>query len=51
MIDWFEKIDSYYNSTPRLWDIEWVRNAVKMNKITLEEFELITGEKYSNYTN
>ena len=46
MIDWFEKIDSYYNSTPRLWDIEWVRDAVKMNKITPEEFLQITGKEY-----
>lgn len=46
MIDWFEKINSYYNSTPRLWDIEWVGDAVKMNKITPEEFLQITGEEY-----
>lgn len=46
-MDWFERINTYYNSTPRLWDIEWVKNAVKMGKITAEEFETITGEVYT----
>lgn len=43
MIDWFEKIKSYYDSG--FWSIEWVRNAVEKGKITAEEFEIITGEK------
>ena len=43
MIDWFEKIDSYYNSG--FWSIDWVRNAVEKGKITAKEFEIITGEK------
>jgi hypothetical protein len=46
-MDWFERINTYYNSTPRLWDIEWVRDAVKMNKITPEQFEIITGTIYT----
>jgi hypothetical protein len=40
---WFEKIKGYY---PAFWNIEMVRNAVKKGKITAEEFEEITGEKY-----
>lgn len=44
MIDWFDKIKSYYDSG--LWSIEWVRNAVEKKKITAEQFEIITGEKY-----
>ena len=43
-MDWFEKIKSYYDSG--FWNIEWVRNAAKMNKITPEEFLQITGEEY-----
>ena len=43
-MDWFDKIKSYYDS--RFWSIEWVKNAVKMGKITTGEFELITGEVY-----
>lgn len=43
---WFEKINSYYNSVPRLWEIEWVRDAVKMGKITESEFLEITGIYY-----
>lgn len=43
-MDWFEKIKAYYDSG--FWSIEWVRNAVKMNKITPEEFLQITGEEY-----
>lgn len=46
MNNWFEKINNYYNSIPRLWEIEWVKNAVKMGKITPEEFLEITGEEY-----
>ena len=44
MIDWFEKIKSYYDSG--FWSIEWVRNAVEKGKITAEEFKIITREKY-----
>ena len=48
-MSWFDKIKSYYDSG--FWSIEWVRNAVVKDKITAKEFEIITGEKYSNYTN
>jgi hypothetical protein len=41
----FEKVKRYYDL--ELWDIEKVRAAVD-KWITEEEFELITGEKYSN---
>ena len=44
MIDWFEKIKSYYDSG--FWSIDWVWNAVEKGRITAEEFEIITGEKY-----
>lgn len=42
-MSWFEKIKLWY---PELWNIEWVRNAVDKGKITIKEFEIITGEKY-----
>ena len=46
----YEKIKNYYNTIgidgKRIWNINMVKNAVVMNKITLEEFEIITGEKY-----
>lgn len=42
-MNWFENIKKWY---PELWDIERVRNAVEKGKITTEEFEIITGEKY-----
>lgn len=41
---WFDKIKSYYESG--LWNIEWVKNAVVMGKITTIEFEAITGQIY-----
>lgn len=39
----FEKIKEYYDK--KYWTKEMVKNAVKMKKITEEEFEEITGEK------
>lgn len=44
MIDWFEKIKTYYDSG--FWSIEWVRNAVEKKKITAGEFLQITGKEY-----
>ena len=38
----FEKIKCYYDNG--LWTKEMVQNAVKMNKITEEEYELIIKE-------
>lgn len=44
----FEKVQSYYDRG--LWGIFRVRNAVVKGWITAEEFEIITGEKYSLLT-
>ena len=40
----YNKVKSYYDNG--LWPINRVYNAVVKNWITVEEFELITGEKY-----
>lgn len=44
MSNWFEKIKDFYER--ELWTKEMVRNAVIKGKITADEYELITGEKY-----
>lgn len=44
MSNWFEKIKDFYERG--LWTKEMVRNAVIKGKITADEYELITGEKY-----
>lgn len=41
---WFEKIKRYYDSGA--WNKTMVRNAVVKGKITQEEYEIITGDKY-----
>lgn len=41
---WFEKIKRYYDSGA--WNKTMVRNAVVKGKITQEEYEAITGDKY-----
>lgn len=41
---WFEKIKRYYDSGA--WNKTMVRNAVVKGKITQEEYETITGDKY-----
>lgn len=41
---WFEKIKRYYDAG--VWNRQMVKNAVKKGKITAEEYETITGEKY-----
>lgn len=40
----FDKIRDYY--TRRLWTKEMVKDAVKMGKITEEEYKSITDEGY-----
>lgn len=40
----YTKINYYYEK--KYWSKEMVGNAVKMNKITAEEYEQITGEVY-----
>ena len=40
----FEKVKSYYEHG--LWNISRVRNAVVHGWITVEEFEIITGQVY-----
>lgn len=41
MLD-LKKIKDYYDR--KLWTKEMVKNAVKMNKITEEQYKEITGE-------
>lgn len=41
---WYQKIKDYYDK--KLWNIEMVKNAVVKGKITADEYEIITGEKY-----
>jgi len=43
---WYQKIKEYYDKG--LWNITMVRNAVIKGKITEEEYEQITGEKYES---
>lgn len=40
----FEKVKRFY--TLKVWNETRVRNAVKMNRITEEEFTEITGKDY-----
>ncbi len=42
---WFHKIKRYYEIGA--WSKAMVRNAVLKGKITADEFETITGEKYT----
>ena len=47
----FDKVKKYYSTFyngHRMWDEERVSNAVVKNLITREEFEEITGKKYSD---
>lgn len=52
MINWFEKINYYYNTkTPdgeRLWIIDQVKVGVEKGKITPEQFKEITSQDYIN---
>lgn len=41
----YEKVLRWYRMG--MWNIDRVRNAVKMDWITEEEFEEITGKKYN----
>lgn len=40
----YEKVKRFYSM--KMWDIQRVKNAVKMNWITEEEYKEITGEEY-----
>ena len=42
----FEKVKRYYSV--KAWNLSRVKNAVKMNWITPEEFEEITGKTYTS---
>ena len=42
----FEKVKRYYDFG--LWNKVMVKNAVKKDWITAEEYQLITGEPYEN---
>lgn len=44
MSEKFEMIKKYYDNG--LWNKARVRNMVKINAITKEEYKLITGEDY-----
>lgn len=49
MINWFKEVNYFYNTKingERLWDINRVKDAVRLNKIKIEEFKKITGEDY-----
>lgn len=41
----YEKVKRYYSL--KMWNESRVKNAVKMNWITEEEFQEITGKAYS----
>ena len=41
----FEKVKRYFSM--KMWNESRVKNAVKMNWITQEEFKEITGKDYS----
>jgi uncharacterized XkdX family phage protein len=43
-MDWFTRIKNYYDAG--LWSIEWLKNAVVMDKITEAQFKDITGQDY-----
>lgn len=42
---WFEKVKGYYNSGA--WTASMVADAVSKGKISSQEYETITGQKYS----
>jgi hypothetical protein len=42
----FDAINGWYKSTPKLWTIEMVGDAVKCGNITTEQYKEITGEDY-----
>mgnify|MGYP001282453704 CR=1 FL=1 len=44
-MDWFERIKMYYEMG--FWDINRVKDAVKMGKITAEQFKEITEQAYA----
>lgn len=44
-MNWLERIKFYYEMG--LWDINRVKDAVKMGKITAEQFKEITEQAYA----
>ena len=44
----FDKINHWYNSTPRMWTKRQVHDAVIKGKITPEEYYEITGEPFED---
>lgn len=44
MLNWFVMIKRFYDK--KFWTKEMVRDAVKAEKITAEEYKQITGENY-----
>lgn len=46
----YDEINHFYNTKmhtgERLWDINRVKDAVRLNKIIEEQFKQITGEDY-----
>lgn len=47
---WFDRINRFYNTISpvtgeRLWTIEMVQDAVRMNRITPKEYFIITQDK------
>lgn len=52
MFNWFEKINYFYNTKmytgERLWEIDRVKDAVRLNKVTKKQYKEITGEDYTN---
>jgi len=47
-MDWFNLIKRFYNNGN--WTLEQVKDAVEMGKLTELQYNEITGEVYSNYT-
>lgn len=46
-MNWYKMIYGWYNSVPKRWTIDMVRDAVIVGKITEQEFLQITGESYT----
>lgn len=44
MSTWFERIKRFYDR--KLWTLEQVKDGVRTNTISEEEYKLITGEEF-----
>lgn len=42
----YDAIKDWYNTTPKLWTIDMVAEAVKCGNITADQYKEITGEDY-----